>query len=110
MKFRIVLLAVSALMMGACGSNDQDIKSQTAPEGSAAPAYVNSEDNGTDVTVSTPDSTITLETDTREPYEGVVEQRTVDNDLNASGAEAADTLQTPEDGMPEDTTSGSSPQ
>jgi hypothetical protein len=110
MKFRIVLLAASALMMGACGSNDQDIETQTAPERSASPGYVNSDSSETDVTVSTPDANVTVETDTRGPYEDVVEQGNVDNDLNASEADTVDTLQNPEDGMPEDTTSGNSPQ
>ena len=94
MKTRIILLAASALLMGACG-NDRDLDVQVERHDTDPSGYVN---DGVD-TEQTPAAE--LRNDSREPYEDVVEQGNVDNNLGSSAEETNDALQNPEGGMPE---------
>ena len=49
MNFKIVLLAASALLMGACGNTEQDVNDQVGVENNS-PDYVYSEDGTTSQT------------------------------------------------------------
>ncbi|WP_300375693.1 hypothetical protein [Henriciella sp.] len=45
MRFRLIFLASAALLMGACGSNDQDIE-QSVDETAASPEYATGDSAG----------------------------------------------------------------
>lgn len=107
MNFKIFLLVASALLMGACGT-EETVENQAATVENESPDYVYSDE--AEQNAATAETEMQLQTDTSDPYEDVVEQGNVDNDLDVSNEETTGTLQNPEEGMPEDDTTGRTPQ
>lgn len=107
MRFRLILLASAALLMGACGSNDQDIE-QSVDETAASPEYATEAGAGSDQVMDPePDTSREVNEDIVpspdappeiDPQEGEIEEEPMTSGPATDGIED-DTM--PPDGAPQ---------
>ncbi|MEM5518754.1 hypothetical protein WNY37_17480 [Henriciella sp. AS95] len=100
MNYKILILASSAILMGACSDNDHDADVEPNAAPPTQSEYVGTEDVA--ATNETEAVAPELQTDTTDPYDGVVASENIEGDtIGPDGDTSTLTPDNEEDGMPE---------